>query len=141
VLDVTAEDLPMPKDTQARPRPDRSETLLIEARAIVRGLAVPFLPKREQAQVEVRDARLQRHGEPRRRRHVADLLRAEEVDRRRREKDRRARKEIGGADEGGRADYKRRSGARWLTVAPKGSDVEFALIVGKHQPTQATGSA
>ena len=34
-------------------------------------------------------------GEPRRRRHVADLLRAEGVDRRRRGKDRRAREESG----------------------------------------------
>ena len=34
-------------------------------------------------------------GEPRRRHHVADLLRAEEVDRRRREEDRRAREEGG----------------------------------------------
>ena len=34
-------------------------------------------------------------GEPRRRRHVADLLRAEGVDRRRRGKDRRAREEGG----------------------------------------------
>jgi deoxyribonuclease-4 len=44
---------------------------------------------------EVRDVRLQRRGEPRRRRHVADLLRAEGVDRRRRGKDRRAREESG----------------------------------------------
>ncbi len=39
--------------------------------------------------------RLQRHREPRRRRHVADLLCAEAVDRRRREEDRGARQESG----------------------------------------------
>jgi catechol 2,3-dioxygenase-like lactoylglutathione lyase family enzyme len=32
-----------------------------------------------------------------------------------------------------RSDYKGPTGARWLTVAPKGSDVEFALILGKQQ--------
>jgi hypothetical protein len=32
-----------------------------------------------------------------------------------------------------RAGYKHPAGARWLTVAPKGSDVEFALIVGNKQ--------
>src|SRR5881628_794852 len=42
-----------------------------------------------------RDVGLQRQGEPRRRRHVADRLRAEGVDRRRRGKDRRAREESG----------------------------------------------
>src|SRR6266566_88215 len=44
---------------------------------------------------EERDARLQRPGEPRRRRHVAVSLRSDEVDRRRRGKDRRAREESG----------------------------------------------
>ena len=48
-----------------------------------------------QVRLEVRDVRLHRHGEPRRRRHVADLLRAEEADRRRREEDCRAREESG----------------------------------------------
>lgn len=32
-----------------------------------------------------------------------------------------------------RADHKGPDGARWLTVAPKGSDVEFVLIPGKLQ--------
>lgn len=32
-----------------------------------------------------------------------------------------------------RADYKGPSGARWVTVAPKGSDLEFALIPAKQQ--------
>jgi hypothetical protein len=54
-----------------------------------------LLPKRAEVQNEVRDVRLQRQGEPRRRRHVADGLRAEGVDRRRRDKDRRAREESG----------------------------------------------
>jgi hypothetical protein len=40
-------------------------------------------------QIEVRDARLQRHCEPGRRRHVAHLLRAEGAHCRRREEDRR----------------------------------------------------
>src|SRR3990170_6692031 len=50
---------------------------------------------RAEVQHEVRDVRLQRRGEPRRRRPVADRLRAEGVDRRRRGKDRRAREESG----------------------------------------------
>src|SRR6266705_798207 len=54
-----------------------------------------LLPKRAEVQDEVRDVRLQRQGEPRRRRHVADRLRSDGVDRRRRGKDRRAREESG----------------------------------------------
>src|SRR5256884_4312678 len=54
-----------------------------------------LLPKRPEVQNEVRDVRLQRQCEPRRRRHVADLIRAEGVDHRRRSKDRRAREESG----------------------------------------------
>ena len=50
-----------------------------------------LLPKRAEVQNEVRDARLHARGEPRRRRHVADRLRAHGVDRRRRGKDLRAR--------------------------------------------------
>ena len=42
-----------------------------------------LLPERAEVQGEVRDARLQRQGEPRRRRHVADRLRADGTDRRR----------------------------------------------------------
>src|SRR5438876_10568050 len=52
-----------------------------------------LLPMRAEVQHEVRDVRLQRQGEPRRRRPVADRLRIEAVDRRRRGKDRRAREE------------------------------------------------
>src|SRR4029453_11330997 len=39
-----------------------------------------LLPERAEVQIEVRDVRLQRRGEPRRRLHVADLLRSEGVD-------------------------------------------------------------
>ena len=59
------------------------------------GKVVLLLPKRGEVQIEVRDLRLQRRGEPRRRRHVADRLRAEGVDCNRRGKDRRAREESG----------------------------------------------
>src|SRR5438552_17881131 len=54
-----------------------------------------LLSKRAEVQDEVRDLRLQRRGEPRRRRPVAGRLRAEGVDRRRRGKDRRAGEESG----------------------------------------------
>ena len=59
------------------------------------GKVVCFFQSRAEVQDEVRDARLQRRGEPRRRRHVADRLRSDGVDRRRRGKDRRAREESG----------------------------------------------
>jgi hypothetical protein len=52
-----------------------------------------LLPERAEVQNEVRDARLQRQGEPRRRLHMAERLRAEGVDRRRRGENRRAREE------------------------------------------------
>ena len=48
-----------------------------------------LLPERAKVQDEVRDAWLQRKGEPRRRRHVADRLRTEGGDHRRGGKDRR----------------------------------------------------
>src|SRR5208337_2359439 len=54
-----------------------------------------LLPKRAEVQNEVRDVRLHAQREPRRRRHVADRLRAEGADRRRRGKDRRAGEESG----------------------------------------------
>ena len=50
------------------------------------GKVVCFFKSAREVQIEVRHVRLQRPGEPRRGRHVADLLRAEEADRRRREK-------------------------------------------------------
>ena len=59
------------------------------------GNVVLLLPKRAEVQDEVRDVRLQRPGAPRRRHPVADRLRSDEVDRRRRGKDRRAREESG----------------------------------------------
>jgi len=37
-----------------------------------------------------------------------------------------------------RADHKGPGGARWLTVAPKGSEIEFALVVAK-QRTRVDG--
>jgi hypothetical protein len=52
------------------------------------GKVVCFFQSAHQVQAQVRDARPQRPGEPRRRHHVADLLRADAVDRRRRGKDR-----------------------------------------------------
>src|SRR5207253_9896244 len=54
-----------------------------------------LLPERAEVQNEVRDLRLQRQGKARRRHHVAERLRADEVDSRRRGKDRRAREESG----------------------------------------------
>ena len=72
-----------------------AENLVRDARVCQGRQGRLLLPKRGQVQVEVRDSRLQRRGEPRRRRHVADLLRAEGVDPRRRDKDPRAREESG----------------------------------------------
>ncbi len=51
------------------------------------------MKERAEVQHKVRDIGLQRHGKPRRRRHVADRLRTEGVDRRRRGKNRRTRAE------------------------------------------------
>ena len=73
-----------------------------------------LFPTRAEIQREVRDVRLQRHGEPRRRRHVANLLCTEGVDRRNRSKDCRAREESGelrtGLTTGPRPRADRRSG-------------------------------
>ena len=65
----------------ARVRPGRQGRLL--------------LPERAEVQDEVRDVRLQRRGESRRGRHVADWLRVGDVVRRRRGENRRAREEGG----------------------------------------------
>src|SRR5438477_3047631 len=73
----------------------RAETLVRDARVCQGRQGGLLLPKRAEVQDEVRDVRLQRRGEPRRRRHVADRLRSDEVDRRRRGKDRCAREESG----------------------------------------------
>jgi hypothetical protein len=72
-----------------------AETLVRDARVCQGRQGRLLLPKRAEVQLEVRDVQLQRQGEPRRRRHVADLLRAEGVDCHRRGKDRRAREESG----------------------------------------------
>src|SRR5437879_7603675 len=72
-----------------------AETLVRDARVCQGRQCRLLLPKRAEVQNEVRDLRLQRQGEPRRRRHVADRLRSDGVDRRRRGKDRRAREESG----------------------------------------------
>src|SRR5439155_19126259 len=71
------------------------ETLVRDARVCQERQGRLLLPKRAEVQHEVRDVRLQRRGEARRRRRVAHRLRAEGVDRRRRGKDRRAREESG----------------------------------------------
>src|ERR671917_2200184 len=85
-----------PCDRQGKRASPLAENLVRDARVCQQGRQGPLLlPKRAQVQLEVRDARLQRRGEPRRRLHVADLLRAEGVDRRRRGEDRRAREECG----------------------------------------------
>src|SRR3712207_9289563 len=68
-----------------------------------------LLPERREVRREVRDARLQRRGEPRRGGHVADLLRTEGADRRRGGEDRRARGEGGGLSRGD-ADADREGG-------------------------------
>src|SRR5687767_635249 len=84
-----------PRDRQSQRASPLAENLVRDARVCQGRQGRLLLPERAEVQLEVRDARLQRRGEPRRRRHVADLLRAEGVDRRRRGKDRRAREESG----------------------------------------------
>ena len=59
------------------------------------GKIVCFFQTAQKFNTQIRDVRLQRRGEPRRRRPVASRLRAEGVDRRRRGKDHRAREESG----------------------------------------------
>src|SRR3989442_2392957 len=72
-----------------------AEDLVRDARVCQGRQGRLLLPERAEVQDEVRDVRLQRRGEARRRRHVADRLCSEGVDRRRRGKDRRAREESG----------------------------------------------
>src|SRR5207253_1461659 len=90
------------------------ETLVRDARVCQERQGRLLLPKRAEVQHEIRDVRLQRRGEPRRRRHVADRLRSDGVDRRRRGKDRRAREESGELRTGspGRRGL---SGPAWLS--------------------------
>src|SRR5207249_2759175 len=71
------------------------ETLVRDARVCQGRQGRLLLPSSAEVQNQVRDVRLQRQGEPRRRRHVADRLRAERVDCHRRGKDRRSREESG----------------------------------------------
>jgi hypothetical protein len=74
-----------------------AEDLVRDARVCQQGRQGSLLlPERREVQREVRYVRLQRQGEPRRGRHVADLVCAEGVDRRRRGKDRRAREDGSG---------------------------------------------
>jgi uncharacterized protein YdhG (YjbR/CyaY superfamily) len=91
------------------PEPDR--TMARRLHAIIKASAPTLSPKTwygmpayardgkvvcfGKVQHEVRDARLQRHGKPRRRRPVAGHLRAEGVDCHRRGKDQRAGEESG----------------------------------------------
>jgi hypothetical protein len=75
--------------------PALADYLVRDARVCQEWQGRLLLPKRAEVQGEVRHARFQRRGEPRRRRHVADGLRAEGADRRRRGTDRRAPEESG----------------------------------------------
>src|SRR5439155_13978542 len=72
-----------------------AENLVRDARVCQGWQCRLLLPKRAEVQDKVRDARLQRQGEPRRRPHVADRLRAKGADCRRRGNDPRAREESG----------------------------------------------
>jgi hypothetical protein len=81
---------PWPSGSMRSSKPARrslAENLVRDARVRQGRQGRLLLPERAEVQDEVRDARLQRHGEPRRRRHVADRLRAEGADCRRRGKD------------------------------------------------------
>ncbi len=80
--------------TASAPSP-RAEDLVRDARLCQGRQDRLLLPTRGEVQDEVRDAGLQRQCQPRRRRPVADRLRAEGVDRRRRGEDRGAREESG----------------------------------------------
>src|SRR5256712_2823786 len=84
-----------PCDHQSQRASPLAETLVRDARVYQGRQGRLLLPKRAEVQDEVRDVRLQRRGEPRRKRHVAGRLRAEGADCRRRGKDRRAREEGG----------------------------------------------
>src|SRR5256885_6116281 len=84
-----------PCDRQSQRASPFAETLVRDARVCQGRQGRLFLPKRAEVQHEVRDVRLQRLCEPRRRRPLAGRLRPEEVDCRRRGYDRRAREESG----------------------------------------------
>ena len=69
-----------PCDHQSQRADPLAEDLVRDARVCEGWQGRLLLPKRAEVQNEVRDVRLQRRGEPRRRRPVAGRLRAEEVD-------------------------------------------------------------
>src|SRR5215218_733053 len=106
-----------PRHGRAAPRDRQGERSLPLAEDLVRDARLRrqgwqgrlLLPERPEVQHEVRDVGLQRQGEPRRRLHVADLLRAEGAERRRGGEDRRARGEGGGLSRGD-ADADREGG-------------------------------
>src|SRR5262245_57360303 len=79
-----------------------------------------LLPAGAEVQAEVRDAGLQRQGEARRWRHVADLLRPAEADARRRGEDRRADRASGElrTDQGQGATRWRTASFRWSRFPP-----------------------
>ena len=72
-----------------------AEDLVRDARVCQGRQGRVLLQECGEVQIEVRHVRLRGGGEPRRRRHVADVLRTERADRRGREEDRRAREERG----------------------------------------------
>src|SRR3989442_3850940 len=84
-----------PRHHQSQRASPLAENLVRDARVRQGRQCRLLLPKRAQVQDEVRDVRLQRQGERRRRHRVAGRLRPEGADRRRRSKDRRAREESG----------------------------------------------
>src|SRR5207302_6472739 len=84
-----------PRDRQSQRAGPLTEALVRDARVLQGRQGRLLLPGRAKVQEQVRDAGLQRRGEPRRRRRVAARLRAEGVDGRRRGKDRRTREKSG----------------------------------------------
>src|SRR5437867_2808144 len=84
-----------PRDYQSQRARSLAEDLVRDARVCQGRRGRLLLPTRAEVQNEVRDARLQRRREPRRRRLVAGRLRAEGVDCHGRGKDQRAREESG----------------------------------------------
>src|SRR5438876_1135376 len=82
-----------PCDHQGQCASPLAEDLVRDARVCQGRRGRLLLPARAEVQNEVRDPRLQRRGEPRRRRPVGGRLRTEGVDPNRRGKDQRAREE------------------------------------------------
>ncbi|CAA9545138.1 MAG: hypothetical protein AVDCRST_MAG73-2336, partial [uncultured Thermomicrobiales bacterium] len=84
-----------PRDRQGQRAIPLAEALVRDARVRQGRQGRLLLPGRAEVQLQVCHARLQRRREPRRRYHVADRLRADDVDRRRQGKNRRAREKRG----------------------------------------------